>query len=235
MAAQPPRDGGAAPDAPPGRGRLAPHGRAGAGAHRDARSVPRTDLPAPRQAKHYPDAPLSRGPDSPCAAVPDPRGAGSRAPQPTALPRASRASSNLEAGPRGRTRPAFDSAPYDAVPEPNEKFDATRSAFSSAKDSKTRRTDDFFDFVPEWRVFRSPVERAEPERGRLARRGAVAARGAESDERRRRRRRRRRPTGSRPFVRAGDAARSSSRSTLGVTTRRVRVRGRSDVFRVFRV
>ena len=141
-------------------------------------------------------------------------------------------------GPRKGTDPPPQRlrAVRHSVPSRTRSSDATRSAFSSPERLEDPTNRRLFRFRSRMPRFRSPVERAEPERGRLARRGAVA-RGAESDEApasraagdggprvfvpvRARRRRGRVRLRDRPWV---------------VTTRRVRVRGRSDVFRVFRV
>ena len=141
---------------------------------------------------------------------------------------------------RGRARcgpdPAFDSAPYDAVPEPNEKFG--RDTFGVFVSKRLEDSDELTTFsisFPNGAFFGAPSNAPNRNEG-ASRVAAPSRRGAESDERRRaaagdggprvpvpvraRRRRGRVRLRDRPWV---------------VTTRRVRVRGRSDVFRVFRV
>ena len=104
--------------------------------------------------------------------------------RPTAPPRTSPASSNAGTGPkRDGPAPAFDSAPYDAVPEPNEKFG--RDTFGVLLVSKRLEDSDelttFSISFPNGAFFGAPSNAPNRNEG-ASRVAAPSRRGAESDE-----------------------------------------------------
>ena len=232
----------------------APHGRrAGAGARvarrarpervpEEGRGVPpeQTSQPPPRERGGRPRDPQmlrgSRGSRLACSAVPEPPRRG--------LGRADGAAANVA---RARRGDGPDPDPERGRGQTRARLRRRRRPRAERKvrtrhvrrETRVRRPDDVCAMrsaiVPEWRVLRRRTlrrRRAEPERGRLARFGAAR-------QRRERRERRRAGGDGGPRVRARrrrGRVRLRDRTRL-VTTRcvRARVRGRSDVFRVFRV